>query len=198
MELSWLDADNDSQLIVDATFLINLLATDAAGSILSALPVNVIAVERAIAEVTRCPRDSMYFSGIPEVLASEKNFSVQKLPVDASDLFVELVSTPPTGLGDGEAATLSYAAQVDGIVATDDRRARAVAREKLPNLRLTYSIELLLTPLVEKQLGHAGQVAAVYDALIYGRMRVPREFDRDVRQLIGPERAANCSSLINR
>lgn len=98
-------------------------------------------------------------------------------------------------LGDGEAATVAYAAAYGRAAMLDDRKARRICQERFPAVRVVATVELLLHPAVRSALGEDGQRDAIVAALREARMSVPMERVAKVVALIGRERAALCPSL---
>jgi predicted nucleic acid-binding protein len=117
----------------------------------------------------------------------------------ALNVFIDLVGADPRyGLGDGEAATIALADSLSVAAVLDDRKASRVAGERFAHLTVYSTLDLLSRPQVVDALGMTRLAEAVFDALRYARMRVPHRFDGWVRELIGPERAAQCPSLKRR
>ena len=98
-------------------------------------------------------------------------------------------------LGDGEAATVAYAAAYGQAAMMDDKKARRICEERFPAIPVVSTVELLLHPAVKRALGEDGQADAIVDALRGARMSVPRARVADVVALIGKDRAASCPSL---
>jgi hypothetical protein len=97
-------------------------------------------------------------------------------------------------LDDDEAATLAYAADTAAIALADERKASRICKVRYPEVRIGGTVDLFTHPAVRTSLGPAlGD--AVYSALQQARMSVlARQIDWVV-DLIGRDRASECSSL---
>lgn len=98
-------------------------------------------------------------------------------------------------LGDGEAATVAYAAAYGQAAMVDDKKARRICGERFPTISVVSTVELLLHPAVKSALGGDGQADAIVAALQRARMSVPTERVAEVVAVIGRDRAASCPSL---
>ena len=98
-------------------------------------------------------------------------------------------------LGDGEAATVAYAAAYGQAAMMDDKKARRICEDRFPAIPVVATVELLLHPAVKSALGEDGQADAIVAALQRARMSVPMEWVADVVAMIGKDRAASCPSL---
>ena len=98
-------------------------------------------------------------------------------------------------LGDGEAATVAYAAAYGKAAMMDDRKARRICKERFPAVPVVATVDLLLHSAVRNALGEDGQADAIVAALQGARMSVPMARVAEVVALIGRERAASCPSL---
>lgn len=98
-------------------------------------------------------------------------------------------------LGDGEAATVAYAAAYGRAAMMDEKKARRICAERFPGTAVVSTVDLLLHPAVRTALGQAGQADAIVAALQRARMGVPLERLHEVVALIGKDRAALCPSL---
>ncbi|MDA8031317.1 MAG: hypothetical protein MPK62_09375 [Alphaproteobacteria bacterium] len=114
----------------------------------------------------------------------------------ALDHFEKLVAGSARGtLGDGEAATIAIALEIDGIPLLDDHKACGICDKRYPKLSYGCSIDIFAHAEVGRALGTSGLALAVFNALMKARMRVLPQHERWVVNLIGPERAAQCGSL---
>ncbi len=147
-------------LILDASCLLNLYATDRMLEIAAALPWQLAVADYVLEQ------EALY---VRTIGAQEET-----VPVDLSTLideglllvlrlenpseqssFVELAAV----LDDGEAVTGAIALTRGHMVAIDDRKARRVLGEKAPGMRLVSTLELM------RQWGESVSVQEVSDAL---------------------------------
>lgn len=182
--------------VLDASVLINLLAVEPslAREILRARAAPLIVTKRVIErEVLENPRDRSLparprFDG----LAADDLIRVVPLDDQALTRFVDLAME----VGDGEAATIACAESTSGIAVLDDGPARRL--DGIAHLEIEWSTDILMHGSVIDRLGHEVVANAVFDALRFGRMRVPRAALNGVIQLVGPDRAGCCPSLPRR
>ena len=110
--------------------------------------------------------------------------------------FQDLVSGPAKDtLDDGEAATMAIAFELNATPPLDERKAARICAEKFAELVVGCSIDIFAHEEIENHLGRGKLVDAAFNALKYGRMRVPPHFIHWVVNLIGQERAKECKSL---
>jgi predicted nucleic acid-binding protein len=183
-------------LVADASVIININGTGHAADIIKAMPHPFTVTENACVELevgsTRGHHDyarllELIDAGVVRrVSLGAAGMKVYESLIDGSTLRT---------LDDGEAATIAYAHEVSGIALIDERKARSLCADSFPNLDIVPTVELLMHDVVAAALGVERQADAVANALMKARMQVPREHAERVRALIGPERAAQCSSL---
>lgn len=126
-------------LVLDASVVINLLATGRPWEILSRQGASAVVPEQVVAEVRRCPVTKKAFDDKRHPLRISPNVSVEALSIAELDLFVDLAAF----MGDGEAASIALAVSRNLSIAIDDRRARKIAGARFPALRLWWSTQLL-------------------------------------------------------
>lgn len=187
--------DSWREVVADTSAIINLNATDRAIDILGIFPSVPLVTESVSVELEagreRGHRD---FQRLEELVDSG---SCRVVSVGVGrGIFDSLTRGRAQGtVGDGEAATIAYAATHGRAALMDDRKARKICAERFPNITQIYTVELLLHPCVHKMLGKLGQIDSIVKALREARMRVPPEFRSRVVGLIGEDRAARCPSL---
>lgn len=184
-------ADADGDLVLDASVFINLSASGAAAQVLHALPNRIVMVDVAAGEVREDNRNGRSDGDTLQELIGPAGLEIVKLDESGLALFESLV----LALDDGEAATIAAAAGRRAIPVLDERRARKICAEELPNTVQASTLDLFSHPAVERTLGTENLAEAVHAALQNARMHV-RVDQRDwVVALIGGERAAGCSSI---
>lgn len=187
-------------LVLDASGIINLAASGRLKDVKAALNFPLFVVEQAGNEVKFDPREPgrAPVANFMERLYDEGIFIRAKLSERALDLYVELVGAEtPDDLDDGEAATIAYALSTGLSAVIDESKARALCRRRFPDLVIFDTPEIFRHPDVVVALGSTLN-EAVFDTLRFARMRVGVEHDGWVRELIGPERLAQCPSLRRR
>jgi predicted nucleic acid-binding protein len=102
-----------------------------------------------------------------------------------------------TTLDDGEAATLALASALGGVAVIDEQKARCLSPIHFPELRLVFTIEVLLSAAMEEAVGRTRLNSAVFAALSISRMRIPAELVSSVIEFIGHDRARLCHHLRN-
>lgn len=189
-------SDGRGLLVGDASMWISLTAISAPHEHLRALRYRAAITDVALTELDRGRAKgrraadevaALIHMGLAEVVRIE--------PLD-EDLYLSLVSGPATEtLDDGEAATLAWAAGHSAIAVIDERKATLIAGRRMPSVVLRSTADLFLAAQIVGALGEAGAAAALCEALIETRMRVPPNRISDVVALIGPDRARDCPSL---
>ena len=187
--------DSWREVVADTSAIISLNATDRAIDILGIFPSLPVVTESVSAELEAgSERGYRDFQRL-EALVEAGSCRVVSVGVGRG-IFDSLTGGSARGtLGDGEAATIAYAAAHGRSALIDDRKARRICAQRFPNITKIYTVELLLHPCVREALGDLGQVDSIVKALQGARMRVPRELVSRVVGLIGEDRAARCSSL---
>ena len=188
--------DPTAPLVADTSVVINLNATRSSATMLGALPNPFIVVQQVVGELeTGRPygrTDADALKGLVE------GNIVRVVDLEDSDFehFIRLAAGPtPQTLDDGEAATIAYAVERGAVALIDERKANRLCAERYSGLRVGCTLDLFLHDAVRSALGSTGLRDAVYNALHYGRMRVPVPYLDWVISLIGIERARKCPSL---
>jgi len=157
-------------LVLDASVVINLLATDRGGS----------NVDSVLAE-----------------LETNQLLAIRELGAQGLEDFAAMTEgTIRDTLGDGEAATLALAAEIGAVAVIDENKAARIARERYRDNSMTLlnSLDLLACQAVQ-QAFRDDLTAMVLRALQLARMRVPIPFEAWVLDLIGPEEFQRCTSI---
>lgn len=183
-------------LVADASVVINLNATGCARAIMAALPNRWAVTANARAELIQGMRnghnDASALQGLIDaraidlVTVGEMGGRVYESLIDGSALRT---------LDDGEAATIAYAYEADGIALIDERKAMSLCASSFPNLPVVSTAELLLHEAVIQALGPEGHIKAVMAALQKARMRVPPAHIARLVAVIGEDAAVSCMSL---
>lgn len=186
-------------LVLDASVLINLLATGRLDSILACLGTSAVVVEEVIREVRRDPRDRREH---PEILTPFiEKATLTRVSLATAEPMLEHYLDLAAGvgdqddLGDGEAASIACAIHHRYAVALDERKARAVCSLRYPELQVYSTLDIFRT--LEQSGGFRAEHVSesVFDALRFARMRVPHEHEEWVRGLLSQEQLRSCPSL---
>jgi len=182
-------------VVADASAVINLVASGAVSEIARVLPAP-IRVPKAVALELENGRSRWNTSSDLAELASAGIIEIVDLDDAAAKHFETLVvGTAAETLDDGEAATIAHALTDNLEALVDERKACRICAERYAALSVTTTVELLLDPEIEAELGHDGVADALFRALSCGRMRVPSPHLEHVVTILGTERAALCNSL---
>lgn len=181
--------------VFDASVIINLLGSGVAERILRVLPGSRIVVENTSREVIRHPLDRTNRADPVAPLLAAGLLEQVSLTADSLTTFMGLVGaeSPDDSLGDGESAAIAVAHHQQLVVALDDQKARRIAGDRFPQLRLVSSVKVFALPEVAAELGN-DLANAVHSALINARMRVLAEDEAWVRMLLG-DRADEAPSM---
>ncbi|WP_250525238.1 hypothetical protein [Caballeronia sp. GAWG2-1] len=188
--------DQDEVLVLDASVIINLLATGHARGILNALHARLLVTEHVVREIGRGAANSRREFDLLSKLTDEQVLKVTELSALSLESFFDVVSgSTSTSLGDGEAATLALAHCNGFSAAIDEKKATRIAGARFGSLKLLTTVDILAYESVRDAIGHQVLADATYQALRIARMQVwEHQFDWVV-QLIGLENAAACPSL---
>lgn len=192
--------DTSEPLVLDASVLINLIATGSCEGILAALPNRIQMTEEAATEVGRGRSRQSDSSGTAwQPVKLSQHLETVSLKGAAVRVFRELVSGPgPQTLGDGEAATIAFANEEGAVAVMDDRKALRICNARFPDLRTASTVDILTHRRVCTTFGEHRSADLVFEALQNARMRVPESYLRWTVDLIGQDRANLCLSLPKR
>jgi predicted nucleic acid-binding protein len=188
--------NEDSELVLDASVIINLLATGHSSSVLQALGVPIVVTDVVVQEIRKGSVVGRQEAVQLEQLICDQFLRVEKLEGPASESFRELVGgSVSDSLDDGEAATLAFAHNSGFTAAIDEKKATRIAAERFASLRLVTTVDILAYRPVQTRLGTQALAEAMFRALRFARMQVQeRQFDW-VSQLIGQDNVQACSTL---
>ncbi len=188
--------DQCRPLILDASVLINLIATNAFEEVLTSLEMLVVVEDVALGEVTRDPRNGLSPGQVVVSARDKKLLLVETMGAESAGLYLSLTGAPPPNdLGDGEAATLALANAKSGCAVIDERKAARIARERFPDVPVLTTLDILSSERFLDCVGHERAADAVYRALTAARMRIPYDSREWVLELLGPERILDCPSF---
>jgi predicted nucleic acid-binding protein len=184
-------------LVIDASVAINLLGTGRPADVLQMLNRKVIVDELALKEATRDPFTKLPGGEAMGALVGAGLISSTQLSASAFELlFLALTGAqPPDDLGDGEAATIAQAFDIEAVPVIDERKATRIALSLRPKHPILGTIDILGCSAVTAALSPQELGDIIYSALFHARMRVPIHCREWVCAMIGPERARSCPSL---
>ena len=188
--------DQNATLVLDASVVINLLATGHSSEILRSLNAPIVITDNVVREIEGGAAAGHSHFDLLRIALNEQILRMEKLNGRILEDFFDLVSgnTAET-LGDGEAATLALAHGYGFIAAIDEKKATRIAAERFGALRLATTVDILAHEAVRSSLGVNGLAEATFDAIRLSRMQV-REYQFDwVARTIGPARVDACLSL---
>lgn len=196
MNSSSFPASPSVPVVTDASVIINLNATANAAVIIGAFPNPFFVTTNVRGELSMGESHGHRCGERLKALISQGLLEVARLGPSDDLVYRSLLEGGVEGtLDDGEAATVAYAVEHDAVALIDERKARRICADRFPSLRFASTIEMLLHPVVEQQLGESGQREAIFLALRDARMHVPHHALREVIERIGDNRAAVCPSL---
>ncbi|EOZ4878964.1 hypothetical protein ACQRQP_000044 [Pseudomonas aeruginosa] len=188
--------DQRTALVLDASVIINLLATGYADSILHALAAPLFVTDNVVYEIGQGAANGRPEPALLATLISDQVVTVKELAGSALvDFFGMISGHTSNSLGDGEAATLALAHHNGISAAIDEKKATRIAAERFEALKLVTTVDILAYEPVRASLGNDVLAKAMLRALQQARMQV-REHQFDwVAQLIGIENVGICPSL---
>jgi predicted nucleic acid-binding protein len=182
-------------LFLDASVVINLVASNYMEGIILALERPIVVPESVCTEFKRHPRDGSSSKQVIEALTTRGRIRIGEMSDSQFETFLRLTGhPPPDDLGDGEAATLACADGI-GSAAIDDRKALRIAARDFPDQTLYSSLDLFCAEQVLSGLGRSVVAQAVYDSIKIARMRVPSDWRGWVASLLGKARVVDLPAL---
>lgn len=183
-------------IVLDASVIINLLATDHANAILQALAVPLYVTDNVVREIEQGAVNGRPETALLAELISNKVLVDKELTAFSLEDFFGMVSGhTSSSLGDGEAATLALAHRNGFSAAIDEKKATRIAAERFEMLKLVTTVDILASPPVQDSLGREALSTAILQALKRARMQV-REHQFDwIAQMIGRDHVGACPSL---
>jgi predicted nucleic acid-binding protein len=190
--------DPAALIAADTSAVINLNATGCAAEILRAIPNKLMVVDVVRRELEEGRLRGRRDADLLEELVAAGLAQIGELGEVAAVHFEKLVVGPAAmTLDDGEAATIAFAVARGAVAVVDERKATRLCAQTFPELSVGCTVDILRHPQVLNGLGKDLLADAVFRALQDGRMRVFSHHIEWVVGMIGPERAAVCSSLPN-
>ncbi len=188
--------DQRNAIVLDASVIINLLATGHANTILQALAVPLYVTDYVVREIEQGAVNGRPEPALLAELISKQVLVVKELTGTALENFFGMVSgRTSSSLGDGEAATLAIADRNGFSAAIDEKKATRIAEERFKTLQLVTTVDILASPPVQDSLGREALSTAILQALKRARMQV-REHQFDwIAQMIGRDQVGACPSL---
>lgn len=189
-------SDVGAMAIADASVMINLCACGSGRAVLEALPVRLMMVHEAIAEVSTDRRTGRADNQILAGFLSDGLVEEGRLQDAGEEIFAELViGGAAETLDDGEAASIALALTLGSAVIIDENKANGLCASRFPKLPRLSSGDLFLHDAVASQLGKAIQQEAIFNALRFARMRIQDHHLKAIATLLGEERLQQCPSL---
>jgi predicted nucleic acid-binding protein len=187
---------DDTDLVLDSSVIINLLATGHATPILKALAVPVAVTGNVVREIERGAANGRPEFELLIAMVNEGVLRVEELEGEVLATLFDLVSGGTAeSLDDGEAATLAFAHGRSFSAAIDEKKATRLAAARFKSLRLVTTIDILAHESVRTSLGDQPLADATFQALQLARMQVREHQFEWVAELIGPKNVDACSSL---
>jgi predicted nucleic acid-binding protein len=190
-------SEDDQPLVLDASVVINLLATGQSIRVLEALRRPIFLPDVVVREIEDGERPDRRQIELLHALIQAQVAQVRGLAVDSLSTFTRLVGgSSAESLGDGEAATIALAVQEAGFAVIDEKKATRLCSARYPETGIASTVDVLSHAAVETALGRPILATAALAALKGARMQV-REHQFDwIAGLIGPAGVSQCSSLV--
>ena len=183
-------------IVIDASVIINLIATKESARIISAFPNPFVVTESVLREL--CNGNTKGHSCGQQLARLIGDGVLEQVRLRSTDYYVyrSLVEGGlELTLDDGEASTIAYAVGSNGIALIDEHKARQICASRFPTLRIASTAELLLHNSVTERLSESAQGDVIFLALRDARMHVPRHLLGGIVERIGGNRASLCPSL---
>lgn len=181
-------------IVLDSSVVINILACGQPARFLTSLGCTVVTPRQVIDEISREPvQPASHGDSFLGLLQSGL-----LLPHDLVDEnyleFLDLVgASAPDSLGDGEAATIASAEQLQCLAIIDERKAMRIARNRRDAGLTACTLDLYAYSLTKAHYSKKDMASLVFNSMQHARMRIPAERRAWVIDLIGEEKAKQCS-----
>lgn len=181
-------------IVLDSSAVINILACGQPARFLSTLGCSVVVPHQVVAEVSRDPVQHIDNGDSLSGLLESGLLLPHELVDEPYLKFLDLVgAAAPDSLGDGEAATIASAEQLQCIAIIDERKATRIARSRRTIDLTACTLDLYDYALAAAKYPSEDVALMVFNSMQYARMRIPPERRAWVFDLIGEERARQCS-----
>jgi len=195
MQPSRLEAYNDI-LVLDASVVINLSASDIMADILKAIDCQILIPENVLSESLRNPATNAPIKAELENLNHQGLLDFCTLDSVSVNDFLELTgAAAPNDLHDGEAATIAIALGLKGRPVIDDRKAIRRCSELYPSLEVAHTIDFFCHSLVGQVLSLERLRQGLNRAFAHARMWLPNEYGNFVLKTIGNDNFYECRSI---
>lgn len=185
----------ETPLFLDASAIINIVATGCAKDILTSMRRPVFMDRTVVREFSRDPRDGSCASTVIKALTSAKCLELTTMSSAQFGIFLELTgASPPDDLGDGEAATLASAVK-NGCAVIDEKKAIRISTRDFPALPIYFTVDLLCAACVEDSIGPERVKDALFNAMQLARMRLPLTWRDWIRDYLGRDRYTEALGL---
>lgn len=181
-------------IVLDSSVVINLLACGDAARFLERLDCKVVLPRQVVNEVRREPMQHPDSANSFPSLLQTGLLQLYELEDEHYLKFLDLVgAAAPDSLGDGEAATIAAAEHLQCVALIDERKATRIARSRRDRTLTACSIDLYAYCLGAAKYSKEEVASLVFNSMQHARMRIPQERKSWVLDLIGEERALQCT-----
>lgn len=189
-------SESNAVIALDASTAINLNATACAATVLSCFKDRIVLPDIVLGELEDGEAKGRQDAQLTKALISAGLIKTVSLWEAGWRCFEGLVvGEAAMTLDDGEAATIAYAVETGAVAVIDERKANRICAERFQGVQLAATVDLLAHAEVQNAIGQDALAEAMFAALIGARMRVLPRHVTWVVDLIGPERACQCTSL---
>lgn len=188
--------NSSKPLVADTSVMINLNATGCADIILKAYADKILITRQVLFELNRGEINGHKDGEKIKALIDHGIVKVIDLGEKGVKIYESLITgTTSDTLDDGEASTIGCVNELEGAIVIDERKANSICSRKYPNLEAYSTIDILTSAPVKNELGKEKQSEAIFNALKNARMNVPHERAKEIIEIIGADRAAQCRTL---
>lgn len=173
------------RLVLDASFLINLLACDVSSQVLQVLPFSCLVEKTVLREISRhpilgrCPKTEI--GALEDVGLIE----ITSMTDEEYERYLSIVQAPLAHrLDSGESATI-VVSQSRGLSAViDENKARTYMKQNMPGVSVISTLKLLISSSVRLGWDELTLKGVVEQARLLSRMGVPREEKSLLQQVL--------------
>lgn len=192
---SSLSDDSSTTLVIDTSVLINLQGCEFGREIIDAIGNPFVITWNAVAEFLNQEgekqRKSLEFlDDLNEMNLLEIVYLTQE-----EDEFYRRFTCAEVNLDDGEAATIGVAISREFLPVIDERAGREYAVSLFPFNKIPHSMDIFFHRTVKSHFDEETFRSIIFNALYFGKMNISLEHREYVVELIGRDRAKECTCL---
>lgn len=170
-------SESSEEIVIDASVLINLMATGNIEAVLKNLKHSVVITDQAYMEVRRDPLTNRAASEVIQPLEKQRLLIRRDVGAgQAQNIFNYLTNELPVVLGEGEAATIGICQSLSLTAVIDELEGRKMAQEYWNISKVNGTLDLLGADNMRSKFSHLEYQKLILNAAQFGQMYIPAEW----------------------